>query len=177
MADLTLHAVQWCAHHGHPVLALRTSDDRIFVVAVSAEDAGSLAASPATSGVENRSCRLHGLVEATVAALGAHLTEIRLHVGSDALLRAAICLHGPIGEVTLPAHFADGVALAHRGHLPIRMADEDLRRVPLTPLDTPRTAATGSLPSAFRTLIESLDLDELDESGGDSSAMPPRQAQ
>jgi bifunctional DNase/RNase len=177
MADLTLHAVQWCAHHGHPVLALRTSDDRFFVVAVSAEDAGSLAASPATSGGENRSCRLHGLVEATVAALGAHLTEIRLHVGSDAMLRAAICLRGPTGEVALPAHFADGVAFAHRGHLPIRMADEDLRRVPLAPLDTPRSAESGALPTAFRTLIESLNLDELDRNRDGDSSLPPRQAQ
>jgi hypothetical protein len=131
---------------------------------------------PATSGVENRSCRLHGLVEATVAALGAHLTEIRLHVGSDALLRAAICLHGSIGEVTLPAHFADGVALAHRGHLPIRMAEDDLRRVPLAPLDTPRSTESGALPTAFRTLIESLDLDELDGNRDGDGSLPPRQS-
>ena len=89
----------------------------------------------------------------------------------------------------LPAHFADGVALAHRGRLPLRMADEDLGRVPLTPLaaseapaqiEPPPTSGpsrqSARPPEAFRALIESLDFDNFgprpgeDHSSGASNA-------
>lgn len=172
MADLTLHAVQWCAQHGHPVLALRTADARYFIVALTAEDAGALAAFPGETDPARSPRRLYGLIEATVAALGARLTEVRLHVGSDDVLRASLRLIGKDGELSLPAHFADGVAIAHRGHVPLRMADEDLARVPLAPL-APLLGLSANPspapPTAFRSLIESLDLDGI---GGDAGAHP-----
>ena len=172
MADLTLHAVQWCAQHGHPVLALRTVDARYFIVALTAEDAGALATFPGEPDTARSPRRLYGLVEATVTALGARLTEVRLHVGSDDVLRASLRLSGKDGELALPAHFADGVAIAHRGHVPLRMADEDLERVPLAPL-APLSGLPASPhaapPAAFRSLIESLDLDGI---GGDAGAHP-----
>jgi hypothetical protein len=172
MADLSLHAVQWCAQHGHPVLALRTSDDRYFVVALTADDAGALAQIPDSADSSRSPRRLYGLVEATVTALGARLTEVWLHVGRDAMLRASLHLRGPQGDCLLPANFADGIALAHRGRLPLRMADDDLGRVPLaplTPLPEPGPATNPSLPpEAFRALIESLDLDHLSGSAGDA---------
>ena len=172
MADLTLHTVQWCAQHGHPVLALRTTDDRYFVVALTADDAGALAPIPDASDSNRSPRRLYGLVEATVTALGARLTEVRLHVGRDAMLRASLHLRGPQGDCFLPANFADGIALAHRGRLPIRMADDDLGRVPLAPLiplPEPGPATNRTLPpEAFRSLIESLDLDHLGGSAGDA---------
>jgi hypothetical protein len=173
MADLTLHAVQWCAQHGHPVLALRTTDDRYFVVALTADDAGALAPIPDASDA-NKPPRLYGLVEATVTALGARLTEVWLHVGRDAILRASLQVRGPQGDFFLPANFADGIALAHRGRLPLRMGDDDLGRVPLAPLtplaETDPATSRLSPPEAFRTLIESLDLEDLGGSADGGSA-------
>jgi hypothetical protein len=76
--------------------------------------------------------------------------------------------------MNLPAHFADGIALAFRGRLPIRMAETDLARVPLTPLAPsehvlPAEAQTAREPSrrptlppeAFRAVIDALDLEGL----------------
>ena len=34
----------------------------------------------------------------------------------------------------MPAHFADGVALAHRNQIPLRISAQDLALVPLTRL-------------------------------------------
>jgi hypothetical protein len=173
MADLSLHAVQWCAQHGHPVLALRTVDDRYFVVALTADDAGALAPMPDANGASASPRLLYGLVEATVTALGARLTEVWLHVGQDAMLRASLHLRGPAGDCHLPANFADGIALAHRGRLPLRMADDDLGRVPLAPLTpVPEPGPSSAPPEAFRALIESLDLDHLGGSAGDTGAAP-----
>jgi hypothetical protein len=110
--------------------------------------------------------RLHGLVEATVAALGRRLTEVHPHVGNDAMVRASLRLRGPEGELALPANFADGVALAHRGRLPLRMDDEDLGRVPLTSFTaSPAVREPQTPPDVFRAVIESLDLDGLDGNG------------
>ncbi len=172
MTDLKLHAVQWCAQHGHPMMALRTTDDRFFIVAMTAEDAVALATMPDAVDSGRPPRRLHRLIESMVAALGGRLTEVRLHVGHDSVLRASLCLTSPRGDLSIPAHFADGVALAHRGRLPLRMADEDLVRVPLTPIAEDQLAfpashspgtppnATSSLPEPFQALIDALDLED-----------------
>ncbi len=174
MAELSLHAVQWCSQHGHPVLALRTGDNRYFIVALAQEDAVALAPLPDHADGGKPPRRLHRLLEETVAACGARLREVHLHVGKDDILRASLQLSGPAGELNLPAHFADGIALAFRGHLPIRMAETDLARVPLTPLapsehalpaeaqttrESPRQPTLP--PEAFRAVIEALDLEGL----------------
>jgi bifunctional DNase/RNase len=168
MTDLTLHAVQWCAQHGHPMMALRTTDDRFFIVAMTAEDAVALATMPDAVDSGRPPRRLHRLIEALIAALGARLTEVQLHVGPDAVLRASLCLASPRGDMSLPAHFADGVALAHHGRLPLRMADEDLAQVPLTPIaedhpafpSPPQLPDSPALPGPFQALIDAMDLDD-----------------
>ena len=179
MPDLSVHAVQWCSQHGHPVLALRTDDGRAFIVAMTTDDATAFAATRHTSDASRAPRRLHRLVETLVAALSAQLVAVHLHVGPDDVLRASLQIAGPQGEVMLPAHFADGVALASRNHLPLRMSAEDLARVPLmrlgdaeveTPLATPAlppvAAARPEPPAAFRALIESLELDDFGPAPG-----------
>lgn len=171
MIALLLHEIAWCAQHGHPVVMLRATADRYFAVALAADDAASLAAH-AGQGPGAARTRLYGLLEATVAGLGARLTEVRLHVGGDRVLRASIVLTGPRGPLALPAYFVDGIVLAHRARLPLRMADEDLARVPLTTL--PRADSAPELDhnpplGPFRHFIESLDLDGLGPLGSPST--------
>ena len=179
MPDLSLHAVQWCSQHGHPVLALRTDDGRAFIVAMTTDDAIAFATTPGASDASRAPRRLHRLVEALVAALSAKLSAVHLHVGSDDVLRASLQIAGPQGEIMLPAHFADGVALASRNHLPLRISAQDLARVPLmrlseseavaplaTPALPPVVAACPEPPAAFRTLIESLELDDFGPAPG-----------
>lgn len=172
MIDLLLHEIFWCVPHGHPVVALGAAgSDRFFAAALAADDAASLATHPGPS-PGGGTTRFYGLLEATIAALGARLTEVRLQVGGDRVLRASIVLTGPRGPLALPAYFVDGIVLAHRARLPLRMADEDLARVPLTTL--PR-AGSAPAPNAhtplgpFRHFIESLDLDGLGPLGAPST--------
>ena len=106
MPDLSVHAVQWCSQHGHPVLALRTDDGRAFIVAMTTDDATAFAATPHASDASRAPRRLHRLVEALVAALSAQLVAVHLHVGPDDVLRASLQIDGPQGEIMLPAHFA-----------------------------------------------------------------------
>jgi len=163
MIDLRVHEIFWCVQHGHPVLALRAAaSDRFFAVALAAEDAASLAAHP-TGRPGGGHARFYPLLEATIAGLGARLTEVRLHVGADRVLRASLYLAGPRGPLALPAYFVDGILLAHRGRLPLRMADADLARVPVTalPAGDPEPRADEPSLAPFRHFIESLDLDGL----------------
>lgn len=179
MPDLSVHAVQWCSQHGHPVLALRTYDGRAFIVAMTTDDAIAFAATPQSSDASRAPRRLHRLIEALTAALSAKLSAVHLHVGSDDVLRASLQIDGPQGEIMLPAHFADGVALASRNQLPLRITDHDLARVPLmrlseaeaeaplaAPALPPVAAAPPEPPTAFRAFIESLELDDFGPAPG-----------
>ncbi len=179
MPDLSVHAVQWCSQHGHPVLALRTTDGRAFIVAMTTDDAIAFATTPHAGDTSRAPRRLHRLVEALVAALSAKLSAVHLHVGPDDVLRASLQIDGPQGEIMLPAHFADGVALASRNQLPLRISAEDLARVPLVrlgeaemeaPLTSPALppvpTARSEPPPAFRELIESLELDDFGPAPG-----------
>ncbi|MCA9877839.1 MAG: hypothetical protein KC442_08655, partial [Thermomicrobiales bacterium] len=102
-----------------------------------------------------------------------------LHVGADDVLRASLQIDSPQGEIMLPAHFADGVALASRNQVPLRISAQDLARVPLMRLSDTEVAAplpspalppvsTERLapPSAFRALIDSLELDDFGPAPG-----------
>lgn len=179
MPDLSVHAVQWCSQHGHPVLALRTDDGRVFIVAMTTDDAVAFATTPNSSDASHAPRRLHRLVEALVAALSAKLSAVHLHVGSDDVLRASLQIAGPQGDIMLPAHFVDGVALASRNHLPLRISAQDLARVPLmrlseteaaaplvAPALPPVVTARPEPPAAFRTLIESLELEDFGPAPG-----------
>jgi len=179
MTDLSVHAVQWCSQHGHPVLALRTNDGRAFIVAMTNDDAVAFATTPHAGDLSRAPRRLHRLVEALVAALNAKLSAVHLHVGPDDVLRASLQIDGPQGEIMLPTHFADGVALASRNQLPLRIAPEDLARVPLmrlseveveapmaSPVLPPVSTERREPPPAFRALIESLELDDFGPAPG-----------
>ncbi|MFT4040272.1 MAG: DUF151 domain-containing protein [Thermomicrobiales bacterium] len=175
MPDLSLHAVQWCSQHGHPILALRTDDGRAFIVAMTTEDAVAFADMPDAASSGRAPRRLHRLVEAMIAALAARLEAVHLHVGLDDVLRASLQIAGPHGEIMLPAHFADGVALAHRNRIPLQISPADLARVPMTQLtdtsvEAPLPSASSALPpaarertqppSVYHAFIDSLELDD-----------------
>lgn len=181
MPDLSVHAVQWCSQHGHPVLALRTTDGRAFIVAMTTDDAIAFATTPNGADASRAPRRLHRLVEALVAALSAKLSAVHLHVGTDDVLRASLQVDGPQGTIMLPTHFVDGVALASRNALPLRISSQDLARVPLvrlseaeadaplaSPALPPVTTAHAEPPPAFRALIESLELDDFGPAPGNA---------
>jgi len=171
MAELTIQALQWSAQHGHPVLALRVCDsERYFVVAMSPEDAAALAPYSSRAGTTGKD-RLLTLVESTIASLEARLVGVSLAVGRDFVLRSSLRLANKDGEREVAAHFADGIALAHRARLPLAMAESDLQRVPLGPV--PRPASDETTLDAFRDLIESLDLDGLGGPGSGPSGVRP----
>ena len=157
MAELRIDGIQWCAPHGHPVLALRVEEsERVFVVAMAADDAATMAPSPKAAHYGGQ--RWMALVESVIDRLGASIDRVALHVGHDHILRSSLRLVTATGAtVQLPLHFADGIALAHRSGLPLEMAEADLARVPLGPI--PRAKPDEPLLAAFRDAIESLDLD------------------
>lgn len=179
MVDLRVHEVMWCAHHGHPMLTLHLSGtDRFFAVSMAPDDAASLATRP-THGAATSRTRLYSLVESSIAGLGARLTEVQLFVGHDAVLRAVVRITGPAGDLTLPTHFADGIALAHRRRVPLRMSEDDIGRVPSSPAPAvpPRLAADhpGEVKLApFRDVIDGLDLDDFGPLDGPDRPHGPR---
>jgi bifunctional DNase/RNase len=169
MIDLQVRDVMWCAQHGHPMLTMQLGGtDRFFAVSMAADDAASLALHPSGSAAVSRT-RLYDLVESSITGLGARLLEVQLFVGPDAVLRSVVRISGPAGDVTLPAHFSDGIALAHRRRVPLRMAEEDVARVPGATVTPPQIGPVIPGPNdqghvhlaPFRDVIDALDLDDL----------------
>jgi bifunctional DNase/RNase len=173
MIDVGVHEIGWCPCNGHPVLYLRVGDTgHGFGVAISPGDAQAMAARPVDEGAER--ARVYALLETTIVGLGARLAAVALGLGPDRVMRAWLTLERPGGPLTLPAALPDGIVLARRARVPLRMAEADLER--LAGLARPGSnpgSARGSAPDGaptppapFRDLIESLDLDGL---GAESS--------
>lgn len=158
MVELTVQAVLWCAQHGHPVLELRTqTGDRQFAVAIAAEDAGAMAVWRGGASGQTRFC---DLFERALTGLGAKPTAVALSLGPEMALRAVLQLSGQQGSVDLPLYFADGLILAQRHDLPLRMAETDLAQVSASPGGpTEGDRADNRPPAPFRQVIASLDLD------------------
>ncbi len=166
MMELSIHDVEWCPHHGHPVLILREEGgDRYVAVALSAEDAQALSAS--ACGTAASRVRLCGTIHEMLAGLGARLYDVSLDLAENGLLRACLWLDGPEGGSMVPAHATDGILLARMAGLPLRMPDEDLKRVGHPMLSAKNTGGReASAPSEpdnlapFRRFLESLNSEE-----------------
>lgn len=160
MLELIPQEILWCVRHGHPVLALCTRPPgRCFTVALAADDAATFASWQLPERDPGRA-RLYALIESVIAGLEGRLAEVRMEVGPDVVLRASLRLAGPAGETALPASFVDGILLAHRLRVPLRIATLDLARIPASPFDRPRPDdRTAEPPEPFRRFLDSLDLD------------------
>jgi hypothetical protein len=157
MITLRLHKVFWCAHHGHPALALHIAEsDQCLIVALGTEDALALATCHVDA--PSRASRPFALLATVVVELRAQLTALQLHVGPDAMVRAFLHLEGPRGATIMPTHLVDGLALALQQDLPLWMNDDEVARL----------VAGGVAPAAspvlenlepYRRFVESLDLE------------------
>ena len=173
MIEVCVHEIGWCPGHGHPVLYLRVGETGYgFGVALSPRDAQAMATHPVEEGAER--ARLLSLLETAVVGLGARLAAVTLGLGPDRIVRAWLTLERSGDPLTIPAALPDGIALARREGVPLRMEEADVAR--LRAPAGPPTAGTGSPPGPrrstddggpFRPFIESLDLDGLAPAPGE----------
>lgn len=172
MAELSIHDVEWCPHHGHPVLILReVGGDRYVAVALSIEDGQALSAS--ACGTAASRMRLCGTIHQVLQGLDARLYDVSLDLAENGLLRARLWLDGPNGGSMVPAHATDGILLAGMAGLPLRMPDEDLELVGRPRLSATDTRGWGArAPSEpdtlapFRRFVESLDSQDTQDEPG-----------
>lgn len=158
MTELVFENLQWCSEHGHPFLTLRTTtQNRYLIVAISTDDAQALAVTPPATSPGARS---HALLVNALVHLGARLEFVDLLIAPDRTLRATLHIERNQERFTLPAYFADGLALARRARTPLRMSEQDLARVPTQTVPGTDACATAP-PEAFRELIDTLDLSGL----------------
>jgi hypothetical protein len=168
VAELTLHDVEWFAERGHPLLVLGVVDrpNEFLTVALSTGDAQALAITPGCAGLER--LRLFGLVETMLSQLDAHLTGVEFTVGPARSLQATLRIATDYDEFTVPANFADAVALGCRAAVPLTMSDTELAAAVGTTNARTRTARDES-GDAIRAFVETLDLGWID-AGGESPA-------
>jgi|GEM_PF-5966647 len=157
MPEFVCKEIQWCSDHGHPFIVLHTNThDRHLVVAISVEEAQTLAISPPqTVGV-----RVYGLVADLIERLDARLESVELMLDATHILRSRLHVVSHNGRFAIPAAFVDGVALARRGGARLWMTEAALEFAP-GPYESPTAGHASSLPDAFRHLIDSLDMQGL----------------
>ncbi|HWV23797.1 MAG TPA: bifunctional nuclease domain-containing protein [Thermomicrobiales bacterium] len=160
MPRFTLNNVQWCSDHGHPFAVLGTEDHKHhLVVAIAVEEAQMLAVHPQQSiGI-----RVHGLLATLMRFLDVHLESVELILDDNLILQSRIHLMREGERLHVQAAFVDGIAIAEWGAAPLWMTDYNLARAPRPDEShAPQPHYHGTLPSAFRDLIDSLDLQGLD---------------
>lgn len=174
MVDLTFQNVQWCSQHGHPVLFLGLPDhDHGMGIAISVEDAQSLATQPFVT--NSTRCQMYELLEACMQAFRFHLGGVTVRIGKDGMTDTLMRLDGIATSAALSARFADGIALARRANVPIRMAQSDADRIrtssscaeksdDVMSLQPHRQEPTHPPRNLLEAFIETLNLDGIDES-------------
>lgn len=138
------------------------------VIALSVEDAQSLAVLPAASST-SRSQTYH-LLESWMRAFGIRIRDVTLRLGQDGMTGTLVRLDGIRTSASIPARLADGVALAQRANAPLRMTEEDADhlRAAVSLGDAATSKPPGCQDNAatsnpFRPFIESLDFDGFEE--------------
>lgn len=158
MVDITVRNLMWSPAYGRPLVVLESHDGEWSrSIPISADEARALSAGAAQSVGQ---ARAYALFEVTLALLGARLRDVVLHSRSDGALRAHVHIDGPQRTLTLPVTPTDGIILAHRNQLPVRLAGpiEAQRSIHDTaPGDQPEERGPDPL-AAFRGFVESLDL-------------------
>jgi len=137
MIALKVHDVVWSSERGHPLVVLRVErpEPEFLSVIVSPDDA-------------------------LLVALGAKVVGVEFRLQRPSTLVALVVVEGAAGSiVTLPANFADALAIAVRASAPIRIGEADLEAV------MPTRGAGTQPPRAFRSLIESLNLSGIGDEG------------
>lgn len=172
MVDLIVQNIQWCNQHGHPVLFLGfPSENRGIGIAISLEDAQSLAVQPGTTSTSR--CQMYVLLEAWMRAFGVKISDVTVRLGQHGMTDTLVRLNGIATSAVLPARLADGVALAQRANAPLRMTQKDVDRLRASLAGdeaaddsadsrSPECEHTTPQSNPFESFIESLDLDGFD---------------
>jgi bifunctional DNase/RNase len=128
MIDLRPCDITWHPVAGQPVVIYGDRGGTLRLpIGIGAEDARLLvAASEADSSPRQRLFRLLG---ETLGTLGGRLVEVTLTFRCAEVLEARLRLDGPRGPVALTAPAVDGLILARRAGLPVRVATADLARL------------------------------------------------
>jgi bifunctional DNase/RNase len=141
-------------------------------IAVSVEDAQSLATQPFVT--NSTRCQMYALLEACMQTFGFHINGVTVRIGKDGMTDTLLRLDGIATSAALPARLADGIALARRANVPIRMKQEDADRIRTSNSCAAGEDDTSSRPQGrgsmypprdpLQAFIETLNMDGLDES-------------
>ena len=110
------------------ILLVDEKDGRVFPLWVADDEAAAVARAVAGRG-QSSSTDTHGLLGATVRALGASVEHVELTGVISSVVTASITIGDAEGVTTLAARASDAVALALRMGAPIYVHDELLAQV------------------------------------------------
>lgn len=149
MVTLTCHSVVW-DDDGCPLLAVQIgTEPRFITISLTPETLQALSAQTDTP--DTGYARLIGFIQSLLANADMQSPTVEIRAGTDERLHAALIMDGPTGRVSVPIHTIDGLLLAHRSAMPVRLVASDSTQ-PLGQAPYAESIRTDRVvDSAFRT--------------------------
>ncbi len=114
----------------------------------------------------------HDLLRNVLEELGAEITQINITALKDDVFFAQIIMSANGREIEIDSRPSDALALSVRAHVPVFVSEDVMREAASVPEDELESEDLGEdgeeRLEVFKDFVETLDLDDMESSGGNS---------
>ena len=169
MVEVTIDSIRISLMTQHRVVILKDADsERYLPIWIGPCEADAITIE--LQGVQVARPMTHDLLKTAINEMGATVSHVLVNDLRNETFYARIILDVNGDSLELDSRPSDAVALAVRARVPIFVDEEVMNRAAITPEEnmiaegpeTPEAPARDEPPSAFKDLIEGLDLGSLD---------------
>lgn len=162
MVEVSIDSIRVSLVSHHRIVVLKDADDRYLPIWIGPFEADAITI--ALQGGEVARPLTHDLMRNLIAEVGASAQHILVSELRDDIFFAHIVLDVNGRHVEVDSRPSDAIALAVRLKCPIYVADSVMEKASITPSVSMETVTPEEVEklSAFRDLIEDLDLSDLD---------------
>jgi bifunctional DNase/RNase len=170
MIEVTIDSIRISLMTQHRVVILKdTNSDRYLPIWIGPCEADAITIE--LQGVQVARPMTHDLLKSLIRDLGATISYVLVNDLRNETFYASIILDASGRVLEVDSRPSDAIALAVRARVPIFVEEGIMDRAAITPeadlvaegTENPEAPAQGEPPSAFKDLIEGLDLDTLDK--------------
>ncbi len=169
MIEVTIDSIRISLMTQHRVVILKeASSERHLPIWIGPCEADAITIE--LQGVQVARPMTHDLLKSLIRELGASVSYVLVNDLRNETFYASIVLDVEGRVLELDSRPSDAIALAVRARVPIFVEEEIMDRAAIAPeedliaevSENPEAPAKGEPPSAFKDLLEGLDLDDLD---------------
>ena len=170
MIEVVIDSIRVSLMSQHRIVILKdVASDRFLTIWIGQNEAEAITV--ALQEIEVVRPLTHDLLRNVLTSLGAEVVSVNIVELKSDIFYARIALRVDGKDVEIDSRPSDALALAVRAHVPIYVAEAVMREAASVPEGEMEREAPGVADErleVFKDFVESLDLDDLDPSEGDS---------